>query len=522
MKTTIYLKSLVAPLSMLLLFACSPDQYQQSGEYDDIYFTRNDRKQQPEVVPEVGANPALVTQNTSQATIPTELQEKYNNTTTDGAVVYYEEQGARIQSANDLNYDDFVFDYNNEYLAYYELPLDWETDWNRASFNDLMANDFQFRLAWYDQYYKGDDWRMNQYLSGRSSNSSRRANFYGPQVGLAMYSMPMYGGLYTGGMVGVNLNPWGFYDPFWRPINRFSVSIGFGFGNGGFYNPWYNPWFHYYNPYSSFPVPGWGYGDGNGNVNNRTVTRSGRLRSTSISSVTNDSQNGAQIRTRSQRTVNGEARGSGSAINRAGRAGISNGQAIASGRTIGRNNRTRADLTSGNINRVNTDQNRISTGRNTSRITRSRIDASRVSTGRSNASGLTRSAGRSGITRADVSRSSGRSGSFSRSSGSLTFDRTSSSSISRSVMSRNTISRDRSSSRGFFQSGNSSRYSSGPSRSSGRSTISGSPSRGSSRSSGSVSRSSGSSRSGGSVSRSSGSSSSSSSRSGGSSRSGRN
>ena len=50
MKMKFYTKYLMAPLSMLMVFACSPDQYQQSSEYDDVYFTRKDRVQQPEII----------------------------------------------------------------------------------------------------------------------------------------------------------------------------------------------------------------------------------------------------------------------------------------------------------------------------------------------------------------------------------------------------------------------------------------------------------------------------------------
>lgn len=519
MKMKKYFLSLVAPLSMLMVLACSPDQYHQKGEYDDVYFTRADRKQQPEVV---NQDVAAATTNTSQATVPAELQEKYNNNSTQDPVYYYEEQGVLVQSANDLNYDDFVTDYENGYLAYYELPLDWDTDWSRSSFNDLMVNDFQFRMAWYDQYYKGDDFKMNMYLSGRTSSSSRNWNLNGPQVGLGFGTVPMYGSMYYGGMMGVDLNPWGYYDPFWRPINRWSVSFGFGssFGYPGFGNYWNDP-FYCPNPFSTGGTTVI-VNNGDSFGNERPVTRSGRLRSTSVSTVARDSQNGAQIRARSQRASQIQA-SSAAPLGRASRADMSR-SAITSARNIGRNSTTRADLTSSRVSRASTDQNRVNNGVRTSRISRDRISASRNSSGRStNAAGISRTASRAGITRADVSRSS-RSGNYSRNSSSLTFDRTSSSSISRSVASRNSYSSS-SPSRGFSSSRNSSsRFSLGNSRNSSSSRISsGSSSRSSSgRSSSGVSRSSsGSSRSGGSVSRSSSSSRSGSSSSG-SSRSGRN
>ena len=50
MKMKNYGKYLMAPLSMVLIYSCSPNQYQQGGEYDDMYFTKADRKTQPQSV----------------------------------------------------------------------------------------------------------------------------------------------------------------------------------------------------------------------------------------------------------------------------------------------------------------------------------------------------------------------------------------------------------------------------------------------------------------------------------------
>lgn len=517
MKKTFYLKSLVAPLSMLMVFACSPDLYHQQGEYDDIYFTKNDRKQQPAVVPGIGEDPTMATQNSSQAAIPVALQEKYNNSANPSEVVYFEEQGAKVQAPSDLNYDDFVSDYENGFLAYYELPLDWETDWTPSSFNELMLSDYQFRHAWYDQYYKGSDWRMNLYLNG--SVGTTRTSPFQPQVGLSVGASPVFGNSYYGGIWGVDLrNPYGFYDPFWRPISRWSFSVGFGW-NAGFYDPWYSPFYFnnfYAGSYWGRPWGGsWGntiiINNGENNFNGRTVTRSGRLSSTSITSVTRDSQNGAQVRSRSQRAVQGEATNARLNQTRSGRADIS-ARSGSNGRQIGRNNRTRADLTTSRLNRASTDQNRINTSNRSSRLTRSRIDASRSSSGRS-INSLTRGSSRSSFTRADIGRT--RSVSNNSRAGSLSFDRTSSSRITRSVASRNSVSRG--SSGRFSQRGNAgaSRYSGLPS---GRSNSRGiSTSRGSSRARGVSSSRGSSSRSSG-VSSSRGSSSG---RSGGASRSGR-
>lgn len=537
MKMQNYLKSLVAPLSMLMVFACTPDQYHQKGEYDDVYFTRNDRKQQPEIVPNVTADPAVVTQNRSQAAIPAELQEKYTN---QADVVYYEAQGPRVKSAEDLNYDDFVYDYNNEQLAYYELPLDWDTEWSRDSFNDLMANDYQFKLAWYDQYYQGKSYRMDAYLDQQSNVNRARNSFYGNNAGggtaIPVYSNLMVGNVMYGTMMPMTPMNMAFYDPFWN--NRFSVNIGLGWSNfgwgGGWMNPWYDPFFIGFNRWNRPWGPVWGGGFGGGNTiivnngdlntNRPNVTRSGRLQSTLVTSVAADSQNGARIRTRSQRAAMvGESGASSAAVVRSSRAGLTRQSVSAgrtAGRTIARSSLTRTDLTAGRVNRISTDQSRVRTSSTGSRLTRSRVDASRISSGRSSA-GITRTSGRaSSFTRADVSRSS-RSGSYSRSSA-LSFNRNSSSSITRSVANRNNTYQSYSNSRSYQRSSSSRSVSGYPSRSSGSSYNRSSSSRSSgvSRSSGSSSRSSGVSRSSGSSSRSSGSSGG--SRSGGSSRSGRN
>lgn len=503
----------MAPLSMLLVLACSPDQYQQSGEYDDVYFTRNDRAKQPEVVTDQAALAQQLSQTNSQATIPAELQERYSNNT--GPVTYYEDQGVRVQSARDLNYDDFLYDYENENLAYYELPLDWDTDWSRNSFNDLMAQDVQFRMAWYDQYYQGDDWRMRQYLSGRSGTSSRNWNMNGPRVGVGMGFNSFGPGFYPAGMMAVDLNPWGFYDPFWRPIPTFRFSVGLGFGFG---NPYYCP--PYAPIYTGYPGGIIVVNDNNININNRSIVRGGRIGGTSVSSVQTDSQNGAQIRTRSQRIAQrgGNASG-GSSMTQIQR--NSSGRVVAAGRTArgssGRSVGTRAsraDLTVDNVRRVNPDANRFNSSR--TRTSRNRVNASQVSSGRS-ASGSSRAGRNSGFSRADITRANA-----SRSRGNsnynrLSFDRNSSSSISRSVSSRSSYNRGSNSSSRGFSFGNS-RNSSGFSRSSGSSFSRGS----SSRSSGSFSRGSSSRSSSGSSRSSSSSSRSSSSSSSGSSRSGRN
>ena len=185
MKKRNYIPILMAPLSMLAVFACTPNQLQQNQEYDDVYFTASDRAKKPTIVqtPQevISSNQkALITSDFSSERVDASLVSKYNNGV-ENEVVYFEE--ARVKNPSELNYDDFVYDYENNHLAYYELPLDWQTDWDRNSFNELVNFDFQFQNAWYDQYYLGNNARMNNYLTNSNRRLSRSFNSFGPRVG---------------------------------------------------------------------------------------------------------------------------------------------------------------------------------------------------------------------------------------------------------------------------------------------------------------------------------------------------
>ena len=167
------------------------------------------------------------------------LVTKYSNSQ-NGEVVYYEE-GPRVTKSSELNYDDFVYDYENENLAYYELPLDWNTDWDKQSFNRLMVNDFQFQLAWYEQYYLNRDFRMDNYLTGRSG---RIRNSIGtPRVGLNIaFISPSFSPYLYSSMTFVSLNRFGSFDPFWSPYYDPFWNVG------GYYSPYYTS-FNYGRPW---------------------------------------------------------------------------------------------------------------------------------------------------------------------------------------------------------------------------------------------------------------------------------
>lgn len=511
----------MAPLSMLAVFACSPGQFQQSSEYDDVYFTSADRKVAPQLVAkpvavqEAEAANIITLSNQSKASVDPTLLSRYSNS--DKKQVEYFVEGEvepRVARADDLNYDDFIWDYENEMLSTYALPVDWTEEWDRGYFNNLVNNDFEFRLAWYDQYYTGNSTRMDRYITasngriGRTSMSTFGGNRFGNNFGNGFFNPGFNVSIGIGGGFGFN-NPFfggggfGFNDPF--------------FGGGGFgYDPFFDPFFYRGSIWSRRNGfnrwnRGWGSGFGFGNNfycppifsnqyiyggevivanNNRSITRGGRIASTSVASVRSDASSGV-AQTRSQRLASaaGTSRLSRNSVdNRASRTGrVSSSSQVA-----------------GSVsNRVRTDAYRFNDSRTSSR------SSSRVATTSSRSS---RNAVSSRTSRSNPAFNAGRSSSRSTTNG-VSFNRNSSSRSSSRV--------SPSSSRGVSRSSSRSSSSNGFSRGASSSRSSGSVSRGSSSSSGSVSRSSGSSRSSSGSSRSSSSSSKSSSSRSSSSKSGR-
>lgn len=516
----IYSRILMAPLGILVLFACSPNQYQQLKEYDDVYFTSADRQQPPKVVvkaePDAINTQVLSLENSSQNSLEPALLEKYTNTPSQ-EVSYYEVPGPKVTRATELNYDDFVLDYENKQLAYYALPLDWETEWDRAGFNHLIRDDFYFALAWYDQYYKGESGRMDDYLAGNSRRTNQNFDSF---------------------------NSFDRFDSFGNRVNL-NVGLGWGFGfgpsisvfGGGFYDPFfYDPFF---DPWVGFranrwrrrawrrafwgdPFWGGGWGGyyaycpplynnfyfGNRNFNRinrgefieartgRPATRGGRVRSTSIASVRSDARNGAvaNLDSRSGRANLGSRN---SRITKNSVANVSGA-------------RVRSNNVSGRVNRESVNRSSRSSINTAPRSSRTRTDAYRFSDAR-DASRSSRNRFGNGVSRDNESRTSrSRSSSSSRSYDSGRSSRTSLG----SGISFGRSSSSRSLNQGNVRRGSSSyRGSSSGSRSSSRGSFSRGSSRSSSRSSGSVSRGS-SSRSSSGSSRSSSRSSSSSKRSG--------
>lgn len=504
MKSRIHLKLLMAPLSMITLFACSPDQYQQASEYDDVYFTSADRKTaprvvaKPEAVQEAEAANIITLSNQSKTSVDPTLLNRYNNNENKEVEYFVEgEADPRVTRANDLNYDDFVWDYENEMLATYALPVDWAEEWDSRYFNSLVDNDFEFRLAWYDQYYVGNSTRMDRYISasngrvGRTSMSTFGGNRFGNNFGNGFYN-PGFNvsigigsgfGFYDPFFPGAGFGYDPFFDPFFFRTSAWGWRGGFNRWNRGFGNRW---------AFGGGFGNRWGWGGGFGNAfycppifsnryinrgelivarDNRTFTRGGRLSSTSVASVRSDAVNGV-AQTRSQRLASAAGTSSVS------RSSIEN-RSSRTGRVSSTSTRSSSSRSSSN-QVVSTRSNRVRTDAYRFNDSRTSNGSSRVAT------------------------------SSTRSSRNAVTSRTSSSSRSSSNLSRGTTSSRSSSGRTSgvsFNRNSSSRSSSGVSSSSRSSGVSRSSSRSSSsRSSGSVSRSSSSRSSSGSVSRSSGSS----------------
>ena len=511
----------MAPLSMLAVFACSPGQFQQSSEYDDVYFTSADRKVAPQLVAkpvavqEAEAANIITLSNQSKASVDPALLSRYSNS--DKKQVEYFVEGEvepRVARADDLNYDDFIWDYENEMLSTYALPVDWTEEWNRGYFNNLVNNDFEFRLAWYDQYYTGNSTRMDRYITasngriGRTSMSTFGGNRFGNNFGNGFFN--------PGFNVSIGIGRgFGFNDPFFGRGFGFNDPFfgggGFGwfndpfFGGGFGYDPFFDPFFYRgsiwgrrngFNRWNR----GWGSGFGFGNNfycppifsnqyiyrgeviianNNRSITRGGRIASTSVASVRSDASSGV-AQTRSQRLASaaGTSRLSRSSVdNRASRTGRVSSSSQVAGSV---SNRVRTDAyrfndsrtSSRSSSRVATSSSRSSRNAVTSRTSRSNpaFNAGRTSS-RNTTNGVSFNRNSSSRSSSRVSPSSARgvSRSSSRSSSSNGFSRGTSSSRSSSSSSRSVSS---SSSRSSGSSSSSSRGSSSGS-SSGRGSGSG-------------------------------------------------
>ena len=124
MKNSSYFKIASTLLTLAVFAGCASLPVQQ-GEYDDVYFTSADRTQPKKVVlnPESQADlgeDVITLEKSSDDKVDASLIEKYNNGEPK-EVVYFEELEPRVSKASELNYDDFVWDYNNNLLKNYDL-----------------------------------------------------------------------------------------------------------------------------------------------------------------------------------------------------------------------------------------------------------------------------------------------------------------------------------------------------------------------------------------------------------------
>lgn len=450
MKNSSYFK-IASTLLALSVFAGCASLPMQQGEYDDVYFTSADRAQPKKVVIDPEGKGALgedvvTLQKSSVNNVESDLINKYNNGEPQ-EVVYFEEIDPRVSRASELNYDDFVWDYNNELLENYDLPLDWD-NMTASSFNAIIREDWSFRNAWYDQYYRGNTQAMETYVQneGLSSRNNRRnlnVNIgmgygfgYGLGYGFGSFYSPFVTSIYWNQPI---FNSW--VDPYYAWNWRYS----------SFYDPfYYDPWFgsswayRYSSPWRYRRNP-WYWGGNNTTIivagndfnyaNGRNYARGGRVPSTSVTSVRSDAANGT-----------GRTRSSAALSNPSTRSTISSGRvsntSVRSSSTAG----TRSSRSTSSVdqalarsrNRVSTDATRISSSRRSSNSAGYSISSLRRSSSTRN-SGLTYNT--SSRTRASIP-SYSRSSTTSRSSG-VSFSRNTSSRASTPTFSRSSSSSSR-------------------------------------------------------------------------------
>ena len=452
-----YTKALLAPLSVLAIYACAPGQYNQSQEYDDIYFTSSDRPSAPKVVE---SNVPLTTEQASAKEVPnkkTYSLEEYSPTYVD---------------------EELINKYNNEGSNPDDDAIDLET----------VSNEPPTVLDYYDTYdnegYYNTPVVNNYYFNG--------GGFYDP--------------FYT---YSYNYDPFLWGDPFYNDFYRFrrfrragwGLSLGVSFGSLGFFygrpyssiyswgSPFYDPWFSVYDPwcppysiisYNRFNTRYYAGNYGEFGVRSREVVRGPRATRSTIASVRSDANNG-----------NVASPGSRASGYRQSRASANNESA-----TTTRSNAYRATGERSRVSRGRVSASGTRSANSRSAVTRSgnvRSSDYRFDRGRSSRNSSSDIRNRSRSSRSDTYRSSNRNNSFSRSSGSSrndTFRRSTSGNRSSGVRRSSSGNRSNSysrSNRSGRSSGSAVRRSSGSNRSSGSSVR---------RSSSSNNRSSSSSRSG--------------------------
>jgi len=319
MKKNPYFKILMAPLLVLTLGACSSELYNQSQESDDIYFTKSDRKKAPLIVEKVISEPIAIPEKEvveidktysleeySPEYVDPSIVNKYNNQETYSQVNNF---GTRINSATQLNYSDFIWDYEKSNVRFKDLPLDWGTGyWSQIQFDNRVASDYQFRNAWYDYYYRGYEGTIENYFNQISSRQNYAMNsgfntsfFYRTRLnfnfGFNTAFIPNYNLYYN-----QIYDPYGFYgNPFYGYNSPFYIRAGIFFGAAF----WCPPSYGYRPGINSYPYYPSNIGEGN-NGNQREVVSGPRNGRRVVTSLRDDVSNGTANTplTRSQATLN--------------------------------------------------------------------------------------------------------------------------------------------------------------------------------------------------------------------------
>lgn len=428
--------------------------YAQNKEYDDMYFTPNDRTK----VKKVKVEDKVVQDANQVQQLNPDPQESYSSKTVNPEYL------ARYQAKTQE-------DYNSD-SEYAEEEYFDENYQNEGQVTSSFANNANYAVR--DRYgntsyyndYNDVYWSDPAYFRGTAFDP-----FYRPYYGSAFGYRPMR----SGWSVSVGFgNTWG-----WRNGWYSGVSVGYGWGWGsGFYDPFYDPFYGYaYDPFYCPPYARYGYGGFYGNsYRNVVVINNYESRNTrTINRGTGMSRSG--------NVANNNRGGRGNTIDNSG--SVTNGRSSTVGRTGSEPTNGRASVSPTNTRDYSDTQSRYyrrsreAVSTSSSEPTQTRTYNSRSSS-TSNYSTESRSSSRSSST---YSRPSNNNGSRSNS--------TYNDSRSNSGNSRSYSTPSRSNSSGY-SSGSNSRSNN---RSSGYSSGSGSSSRssGSSYSSGSSSRSSGSS-----------------------------
>jgi hypothetical protein len=240
MRKNTYSKILLAPIAALILGACSSKLHNQSQEYDDIYFTKADRnkatateKATPQSINTTEEelpiiNKTYSSEEYSPQYVDPALVEKFNN---NNALGLASNAGLIVKDVNYLSFNNFVSDYEQNYVEFKDLPLDWGKGyWSETQFDNRVASDYQFRNAWYDYYYNGYEGSLNNYFEQASARQTYASNnnFYSPIA--------------------------------FRPRISLSFGVGYMYSNDPFHRPYYSAYQDpFYDPYYYGAIPYYGY-----------------------------------------------------------------------------------------------------------------------------------------------------------------------------------------------------------------------------------------------------------------------